>query len=124
MSIAHWIMLVAFVMPYVIVASAKARKGFDNRDPRDLSLYEGWRKRAYAAHNNAIEAFPFYAAAVLLAGYRGADGTFVDIAAVIWLGARLVHWWAYVTDKPNARGLIWFVGTFAVLAIFLAALFA
>ena len=124
MLVAHAIMVIGFVIPYVTVASAKARKGYDNRDPRDQSLYEGWRKRAYAAHNNSLEAFPFFAAAVLLATIENANATFVNIAAIVWLAARLVHLWAYVTDRPNTRGIIWFVGTFAVLAIFGAALTA
>ena len=124
LTLAHWIMLAGLLMPYVIVSTAKAQKGFDNSEPRDAALYDGWRGRAYAAHHNALEAFPIFAAAVLLATVRGADATIVNIAAVVWLVARVLHWTLYVKDKASGRALIWFVGLFAVLAIFGAALFA
>ena len=123
MKLAHWILFVAALLPYVIVATAKARKGYDNADPRNLSQYDGWRRRAYLAHNNAFEAFAFFAVAVLLATYRGAGETFVGIAATVWLAMRILHWFTYVTDRATARSLVWFAGSFATIAIFLAGLF-
>ena len=123
MLIAHWILLIGGLLPYVIVATAKSTKLYDNADPRLATNYQGWRTRAYAAHSNALEAFPLFAAAVLLATLRGADGTFVDVAAIVWFVARILYWRTYVTGQATARSIVWFVATLASLAIFLAALF-
>ena len=124
MNFAQWIMLVGGLLPYFIVASAKATKQYDNWKPREPGNYEGWRARAYSAHSNAQEAFPFFAAAVLLATLRNADTRVVTIAAGVWLVARLLHWFTYVTNRATARSLVWFVATFATLTIFIAALIA
>ncbi len=124
MLVAHWILLVGGLLPYVWVATAKAAKGYNNNDPRDLSQYTGWRGRAYAAHGNAHEAFPLFAASVLLATIRGADATVVNVAATVWLSVRVLHYITYVQDMATARSLIWFVGTFAAIVIFGAALVA
>ena len=124
MTLAHWILLAGGLMPYAMVATAKSTKLYDNADPRRPGNFEGWRARAHAAHSNALEAFPLFAVAVLLATVRGASDIFVDAAAVVWLAARIGYWWTYVTDRATARSIVWFAGTFAALAIFLAALLA
>jgi len=124
MLLAHWILLVGGLLPYVYVATAKWQRGYDNKAPRELAQYGGWRSRAYAAHGNAHEAFPLFAAAVLLATIRGADAAIVNLAAVVWLAVRVLHYVTYVKDMASARSLIWFAGTIAVIVIFGAALAA
>ena len=48
-------------------------RSFDNANPRDPGFYDDpIRSRALGAHQNGIEAFPFFAAAVLLAEFRAA----------------------------------------------------
>ncbi|MFS8136636.1 MAG: MAPEG family protein, partial [Thermomonas sp.] len=83
MSIAYWCILIAAALPYLWVSLAKAGgERYNNSDPR------GWQakqenprsKRAYAAQLNAFEAFPAFAASVLMAQFAQVDGQ-----RIIWL---------------------------------------
>jgi uncharacterized MAPEG superfamily protein len=65
------------------------------------------RKRALGAHVNGIETFPFFATAVLLAEFRGAPQDWIDGLAVAFLITRLVFVYAYVSDKPTLRTVLW-----------------
>ena len=69
MTIALWCVLVAGILPYVATSIAKAgAERYDNRDPRAwLDRQEGFRRRADNAQRNSFEAFPFFAAAVIVA---------------------------------------------------------
>ena len=67
MPLAYWCVLVAAILPLVIVAFAKAGGDRDNHHPRDSAeRLPPARRRAYAAHLNAYENFPFFAAAVII----------------------------------------------------------
>jgi len=74
MTIAFWCVLVAGFLPYFGTLTAKiGGDSFDNRNPRDwLDAQSGFRKRANAAQHNSFEAFPFFAAAVIIAHVAGA----------------------------------------------------
>jgi uncharacterized MAPEG superfamily protein len=123
MILAHWILFVGAMMPYGIVAIAKWSRDYDNSDPRNPANFaEPVRQRAYAAHNNAFEAFPFFAAGVLLATIRGADSGTVNAAACVWLAARLIYFGSYLTERPALRSAAWFVASFATITIYLTAL--
>ena len=123
MPIASWIVLAAGLMPYVIVGIAKAGPGYDNANPRAVDGLQGrTRKLAYGAHQNALEAFPFLAAGVLLAILRGADTYLVNLLAVVWLAARIGYTWAYITDRPTTRSSFWFIATLAAIGLYLTAL--
>lgn len=67
MSVAYWCVLFAAVLPYLTVGIAKARGRYDNANPRAPDTYEGVALRAHSAHQNGIEALPFFAVAVLVA---------------------------------------------------------
>lgn len=123
MEIASWIVLVAGLMPYVIVGIAKAGPGYDNANPRALeNLKDRKRMLAYNAHQNALEAFPFFAAGVLLALVLNADAKLINLLAVVWLVARIGYAWAYITDRPSVRSSFWFVAKLAAIGIYLVAL--
>ena len=63
MSIAYWCVLIAALLPLGFVAYAKSGS-FDDNMPRDeASRLTGSKRRAYAAHQNAYDNFPFFAAA-------------------------------------------------------------
>ncbi|MCS6913164.1 MAG: MAPEG family protein [Myxococcales bacterium] len=80
MTIALWCVLVAGLLPYVATAIAKGgAKGYDNRDPRGwLEKQQGVRRRANFAQMNAFEAFPLFAAGVLVAEHLQAPQGTVD----------------------------------------------
>src|ERR1700744_6595169 len=63
---------------------------YDNSKPRDPAFYQdAIRARALGAHQNGIEAFPFFAAAVLLAEFREAPQNLVNELAVLFLIVRI-----------------------------------
>ena len=122
MTIAFWCVLVAGFLPYFGTLTAKiGGERFDNSNPRDwLDAQSGFRKRANAAQHNSFEAFPFFAAAVIIAHVAGAPQGRVDLFAVMFILARLFYIAFYVADMATLRSLAWFVGIGSVVALFLA----
>jgi len=107
------------------LAKGAALEAFDNGDPRDPAFYgSGLRKRALGAHNNGIEAFPLFAAAVLLAEMRHAPQGLIDGLAMGFLALRVAYVAAYLGDKPSLRSLLWAIGLIVSLAIFFTPLYA
>ncbi len=122
MPVSFWCILVAGALPYVATMLAKAGAPYDNRNPRAwLDGLSGWRARANAAQQNSFEAFPLFAAAVIIASQLGADAARVDALAVAFIAARIGYLAAYLADRAALRSLAWFVGIGCVAAIFLAA---
>ena len=123
MTVAFWCVLVAGLLPYAATLKAKiGAGGFDNRNPRDwLGQQDGFRRRANAAQLNSFEAFPLFAAAVLIAHLSGAPQPRVDLLAVIFVLARLAYTALYVANLSTLRSLAWFVGIGSAVAIFVAA---
>ena len=122
MTVAFWCVLVAGFLPYFGTLTAKiGGERFDNSNPRDwLNAQSGFRKRANAAQHNSFEAFPFFAAAVIIAHVAGAPQGRIDLFAVVFILARLFYIAFYVADMATLRSLAWFVGLGSVVALFLA----
>ena len=122
MTVAFWCVLVAGFLPYFGTLTAKiGGERFDNSNPRDwLDAQSGFRKRANAAQHNSFEAFPFFAAAVIIAHVAGAPQGRIDLFAVMFILARLFYIAFYVADMATLRSLAWFVGIGSVVALFLA----
>jgi uncharacterized MAPEG superfamily protein len=122
MTIAFWCVLVAGFLPYFGTLTAKiGGDSFDNRNPRDwLDAQSGFRKRANAAQHNSFEAFPFFAAAVIIAHVAGAPQGRIDLFAVVFILARLFYIAFYLADMATLRSLAWFAGLGSVVALFLA----
>ena len=122
MTIAEWTVFGAVLLYLLTVAPAKAfgYRTFDNANPSDPAFYKsGIRSRALGAHLNGIETFPFFAAAVLLAEFRGQPQHWIDVLAVAFLGIRFAYVLAYLGNRPTLRTLLWNLGFFANAAIFL-----
>jgi uncharacterized MAPEG superfamily protein len=110
MTIAEWCLFGAVMLYLCTVAPAKAlaHREFDNSSPRNPNFYQHpVRSRALGAHNNGIEAFPFFAAAVLLAEFRQAPQAWIDMLATAFLITRVAFVLAYVGDKPTIRTMLW-----------------
>lgn len=127
MSIAYWCILFAALLPYVWIAVAKASgKNMDNRDPR------GWVerqqdprvKRAHAAQLNAFEALPAFVAGVLMAQLAGVSVTTINLLAMVFIGARVLHGVTYLANLDKLRSLVWFVGLACVLTLMIKAALA
>jgi uncharacterized MAPEG superfamily protein len=84
---------------------------YDNSKPRDPTFYaDAIRVRALGAHQNGIEAFPFFAVAVLLAEFRGAPQNRINELAVLFLIVRIAYVLTYIGNRPWLRSILWSVG--------------
>ncbi|MGO4761032.1 MAPEG family protein [Cupriavidus sp. 2KB_3] len=126
MPIAFWCVLVAGLLPVLTVAIAKAggRGGFDNHDPRGwLEKQSGRARRADLAHRNHFEAFPFFAAGVLIATHMSAPQARIDELAMVFVVARILYTVCYLTDRATLRTLCWTIGFLTVIGLFLLPVF-
>ena len=117
--------MVLLTMLVLVPAKASGRREFNNAYPRDPSFYtKGSRARALGAHQNGLEAFPLFAAAVLLAEIHGVPQHMIDGLALAFLGARIAYAVCYLGDRPTLRSIIWSLALAINLAIFLSPVFA
>lgn len=117
MPIAYWCILVAVVMPLVLAGYAKSGS-HDNNTPRDDAEKPGAKRRAYAAHQNAIENFPFFAIAVVAAISFGATTSTLNLLALLYLAFRIAHALLYIADKASLRSMAYAGALFTNIAIF------
>jgi uncharacterized MAPEG superfamily protein len=88
-------------------------------DPRNPDFYKApLRARALGAHQNGIETFPLFAAAVLLAEFRTAPQDWIDTLAGLFILIRLAYVFAYISDRSTLRSILWGVGFAAKTALF------
>jgi uncharacterized MAPEG superfamily protein len=122
MSVALWCVLIAGILPYVATTVAKAGgERYNNRNPRAwLAKQQGFRARAHAAQLNSFEAFPFFAAAVIVAHLTQAPAERVGALAVIFVVARVAYLASYLADWHWARSVLWLIGWLATLTIFVS----
>ena len=121
MTIAEWCVFGTLMLYLLTIASAKwtGYRKFDNSRPRDPAFYdEPIRARALGAHQNGIEAFPFFAAAVLLAEFRLAPQHYIDELAVLFLIVRIAYVFTYLGNRPTLRSILWSLGFAINIAIF------
>jgi len=125
MPLAYWCVLVAALLPLVWAGYAKAGGTVDNHCPRESTGHLPSRhRRAYAAHYNAYENFPFFAAAVIVAVTQGAALSSINALAAIYVLLRVVHGILYVTDHSTARSVVYGLALFANIAIFVLPAFS
>lgn len=118
MPLAYWCVLIAALLPLGLVAYAKSGSR-DNHHPRDkIAALPDERRRAYAAHQNAYENFPFFAVAVITSTMLGASISTVNILAALYIVLRLVHAYLYVTNAATARSAVYLAGLLVNIAIF------
>jgi uncharacterized MAPEG superfamily protein len=126
MTIADFCLLGAVLLTLLTIVPAKARRRheYDNARPRDPAFYaDPLSARLLGAHQNGQEVFPFFAVAVVLAEFRHAPQTVVDELAVAFLLLRLAYVLAYAGDRPTLRSLLWALGFFVNIAIFVLPVF-
>lgn len=120
MTIAIACVLAAGLMPFVLAGIGKAAgPRYDNRLPRQWeSGLQGLPQRAIAAHQNAFEAFPLFAAAVLVALHNEAPQARVDQLALAFIGLRVVYSSFYLANQATLRSLSWLAALIVCVALF------
>ena len=97
----------------------------DNRRPRrQWRQLKGRGARVLEAYIDAKEAFAPFAAAVLVADFAGAAGKRVDMLAMAWVIARVVHPAAHVAEADYLRAGLGLFSTVCVVGLFAAAFLA
>jgi uncharacterized MAPEG superfamily protein len=121
MTVAEWCVFGTLMLYLLTIAPIKwiGFRRFDNANPRDPAFYDDpIRSRALGAHQNGIEAFPFFAVAVLLAEFRGGPQRFVNELAVLFLIVRIAYVLTYLGNRPTLRSILWATGFVINIAIF------
>jgi uncharacterized MAPEG superfamily protein len=123
MNTAHLMVLFAALLPYATIGGSKAVEGYDNAKPREfLGKLEGWRARAFWAHQNGFEAFPTFAAAVILAELAHAPQGRVNMLAMAFIAIRVAYIAAYLGNAASVRSLIWGLGMGCTVWLFVLAI--
>lgn len=120
MSLAFWCVFAGGLIPVLVVFIAKSDERLDVHNPRDVhAIQTGLRKRAYGAHLNGLEAFPLFAAAVIVATIKGVSATGLDALAIAWLAVRIAYTAVYLADLAKIRPALWALSVVIAVAIFL-----
>ena len=125
MFIAYCCILIAALLPYLWAVLAKSSApGYNNKDPRGwVAKQESYRvKNAYAAHLNAFEACPAFAAAVLMAQFAQVDPQRVAWLAIAFIACRILHGIFYISVQQALRSLSWLGGFICVATLMISAL--
>ncbi|WP_235200249.1 MAPEG family protein [Pseudomonas monteilii] len=128
MTVALWCILIALLLNPLCALIAKvssARFGLkDNHDPRAfLDTLSGLPRRAHAAQQNGYEAFPAFAAAVLVADIVGnAEQVTQDVLGVMYITSRLLYIICYLADWAALRSLVWFAGLALIVSFFVVSM--
>ena len=121
MTIAVWCILIAATLPYVAFGFVK---GVDPDAPRvGVGELVGQSLRAYGAHLNGLETFPWFAAAVIVSHMVGGPSRIVDILAVVYILLRTGHMAAYIGGRQPLRSAAFGLAQFVAVAIFVSPLF-
>lgn len=124
MSIAYWCVLAGGLMPLIWTGLAKFTGSHklgpaENKHPREfLETLEGRRKRAHWAQQNAFEAFPIFAAGVIVAQLSGGEQTTINALALSWVVLRLIYGVLYCLDWGLARTIVWTGALACAVALF------
>jgi uncharacterized MAPEG superfamily protein len=121
MTVAEWCVFGTLMLYLLTIAPIKwiGFRSFDNARPRDPGFYDDpIRARALGAHQNGIEAFPFFAIAVLLAEFRLGPLRLIDELAVLFLIVRIAYVFTYLGNRSTLRSILWSLGFAINVGIF------
>jgi uncharacterized MAPEG superfamily protein len=121
MTVAEYCVFGTLMLYLLTIAPIKwiGFRRFDNAKPRDPAFYDDpIAARALGAHQNGIEAFPFFAIAVLLAEFHGGPQRLIDELAILFLIVRIAYVFTYLGNRPRLRSILWSIGLAINIAIF------
>ncbi len=127
MTTPFWCLLIAVLIPYLLSTAGgyfrlKQFGRLDNKNPRAQgAALTGLGARVQAAQQNAWEALPVFSAAVLVAHVSGADAQKSAWAAMLFLGARVLHTAFYMANLDILRSTIFLVGLGSCIWLFVLA---
>ncbi|CAE6920988.1 MAG: hypothetical protein CMK72_10710 [Pseudomonadaceae bacterium] len=125
MSLPFWCVFISALLIYIakapVAKAMQAESGtYDNHHPRaQQARLTGFGARALAAHMNSFEAFPIFAAAVLMAHVTQTQGYLVDTLAIVFVVSRVLYLVCYWCDWHWQRSVVWAVGLISSLLLML-----
>lgn len=121
-------LLLAVMLPYMIAGSSiyfrlKQFGRIDLNQPRaQAAQLEGYGARVNAAQYNAWEALVVFATALLVADMSNVSIDTMTQASLIFVAARILHAFFYITDQAILRSTSFVVGFGACIWLFVEAL--
>jgi len=102
---------------------AAAQETYDNHYPRlQQARLTGAAHRALAAHQNLMETYPLFAAAVIVSHLGGAAERVATAWCLVFLLARLLYQVFYLFDRAQWRSISWGLGSMAIVGLFVSPL--
>ncbi|MCH9047112.1 MAG: MAPEG family protein [SAR324 cluster bacterium] len=99
-------MWVPYILDRFMVRGIMDTVGYPDSPPPDAP----WAQRMQKAHVNAVENLVVFAPLVVVAEVVGASNELTATTALVYLGARVVHFVAYTAKIPWVRTLSFVVG--------------
>ncbi len=121
MNIAYWCVLAAILIPYglVLIARFPGTTLESNLIPRiSADSISGYQQRFYWAHLNGLEAIPSFAAAIIIAHMINTPQETINTLAMSFIGFRVAHAVAYVSNLGVLRSVMWAGGMACVVSLF------
>lgn len=117
------IILIVGLMPYFCAGLAKwGARDYDNHHPRAwMGQLTGFRARADAAQQNCFEAFPLFAAAMIVPAMFDVEPDEIAFWGWFYLLLRCVYIYCYVSDRASLRSLVWVLALCVVIRLFVLA---
>lgn len=113
--IAIAVAVVWIYLPFLVVAYGRVQIGYSKEimaAPRAaFDKLPDYAKRATWAHQNALEAFPIFAAAALMAYVTNQTSEIAGWAAIVWMTARFLFPIFYILNIPTLRSLMFGIGS-------------
>jgi len=121
MTIAFYCVVVGLFIPVILAGISKKNSGYNNDSPRDhIAHLNGKAKNAYNAEQNHYENFSVFAMAVVVAHWLGHDQAVINLLAIIFIIARVLHATFYITNNGSLRSLSYIIGFACTIALFFA----
>lgn len=127
MTLPLWCLFIATLFVYLSKAPMNIitirQESYDNNYPRiQHTRLKGIGHRAWAAHQNMIEAYPMFAAAIIVSYITDGNDVVENFCAITFLVSRVLFQAFYLLDKAFFRSFFWGVGYLAILGLFLTPL--
>ncbi len=107
------LMWIPYILDGIMVRGLIDAVGYP-ADPKPLTP---WAHRMKKAHYNAVENLVVFAALVLVAHITGATDSIVNMAALVYFWARVVHFVVYTLGIPWVRTLSFVAGSACQIVI-------
>lgn len=102
-------------LPFLVVGYARVQIGYTKEmqsAPRAaFDKLPDYGKRATWAHQNALEAFPIFAAAALMAYVTHQTSELAGWAAIVWIVARFLFPIFYILNISVLRSMMFAIGS-------------